>query len=99
MNSIERYDFNFVTDHTHTNTHTHTYTHTHQGQNHITALSRAVYFIVVGTLALIINAALENLEFAPLCLYGLDINNRDVLATVRDALLSEWVWTDGHVTS
>lgn len=54
---------------------------------------------MVGTLALIINAALENLEFAPLCLYGLDINNRDVLATVRDALLSEWVWTDGHVTS
>jgi len=38
------------------------------------------YFIVVGTLALIINAALDNLEFAPLCLYGLDINNRDVLA-------------------
>lgn len=60
-----------------------------QGVNHTTALSRAIYFILVGTLALIINAALENLMFDPLCVYGFDINSRNVLSFVRDGLLSE----------
>ena len=60
-----------------------------QGLNHTTALSRAIYFILVGTLALIINAALENLQFDSLCVYGFDINSRNVLVFVRDGLLSE----------
>ena len=60
-----------------------------QGLNHTTALSRAIYFILVGTLALILNTALENLQFDPLCVYGFDINNRDVLIFVKDGLLSE----------
>ena len=60
-----------------------------QGLNHTTALSRAIYFILVGTLALILNTALENLQFDPLCVYGFDINNRNVLIFVKDGLLSE----------
>ena len=61
-----------------------------QGQNHITAMSRAIYFIVVGVIALCIDAALRHIDmFEPLRVYGFDVNSRVVLTFVRDGLLSK----------
>lgn len=62
-----------------------------QGQNHITAMSRAIYFIVVGVIALCIDAALRHIDtFNPLRVYEFDVNSRVVLTFVRDGLLSEF---------
>lgn len=64
-----------------------------QGQNRITAGSRAFYFILVGIIALCINTALLEIDhFSPLCVYGFNVNNRSVLVFVRDGLFSEYVF-------
>ncbi len=66
-----------------------------QGQNHITALSRAVYFLLAGVLALCIDAALRNIDTFPVLLvYEFNVNSQVVLMFVRDALLSKWVWLE-----
>ena len=76
-------------------THTHSSVHLAnflaQGQNHITALSRAFYFIFVGMIAFFINLALVEIgeSFPPLCVYGFNINSQSVLIFVRDGLLSK----------
>ena len=60
-----------------------------QGQNHITAASRAFYFVLLGFMALCIDLALEHMEvFSPLCVYGFNVNSRSILVFVRDGLLS-----------
>ena len=71
-------------------THTHTYC-TFQGQNHITAQSRAFYLIFVGMIAFFINLALVEIgeDFPPLCVYGFNVNSRSVLVFVKDGLLSK----------
>ena len=44
----------------------------------------------MGVVALCINTALENMEeFQPLCAYGFNLNNRNVLVFVRDGIFSE----------
>ena len=62
-----------------------------QGQNHITALSRAFYFIFVGLIAFLINLALVEIgeDFPSLCVYGFNVNSRSVLIFVKDGLLSK----------
>ena len=77
-----------------------------QGQNHITALSRAVYFILVGSLALVLTAFLDRGGFSPLLVYGFNINSESVLMFVRNGFLSEllgsewgmWLCGAGHDT-
>ena len=57
------------------------------------ALGRAIFLIVCGLLALCIELADTQMggNFAPLCVYGFDINSRTVLLFVRNGLLSECV--------
>ena len=54
------------------------------------AVSRSVYIIFLGSLALILNAALKT-DLSVLCVYGYNIDSRAVLMFVRNGLLSECV--------
>lgn len=57
------------------------------GQNRINAMSRAIYFIFIGVLGLILDAAINsNDDFSPLCVYGFNLNSRSVLLFVRNGL-------------
>ena len=52
------------------------------------AVSRSVYIIFLGSLALILDAALKT-DLSALCVYGYNVNSYAVLMFVRNGLLSE----------
>ena len=55
-------------------------------------MSRAIYFIFIGVLGLILDAAINiNDDFSPLCVYGFNLNSRSVLLFVRNGLFSEYI--------
>ena len=56
-------------------------------------MSRAIYFIFIGVLGLILDAAINiNDDFSPLCVYGFNLNSRSVLVFVRNGLFSEYIY-------
>ena len=61
-----------------------------QDANRYTATSRAVYFILLGGIALIINAVVtSSAPLPPLCFYGITFSPPTVLISARNAMLSE----------
>jgi hypothetical protein len=57
------------------------------GQNRINALSRAAYFIFIGSIALILDAVVKQPNmFSPLCVFGFDYNNQLIITFTRDGL-------------
>ena len=53
-------------------------------------MSRAVYFIAVGSLGLLLDGILRhNDNFSPFCVYGFNLNSQPVLFFVRDGLFSK----------
>lgn len=54
-------------------------------------MSRAGYFIVVGSLGLLLNGVLEHTDsFTPACLYGFNYNNPVIIQFARDGLFSKY---------
>ena len=63
-----------------------------QDTNRYTASSRAIYFVLLGSVALIINAVNTGPgPLPPLCVYGITFSPTSVLISARNAMLSEHV--------